>query len=207
MAPQGDYMTKKNCLPTRPSKEQRIADGNKPTKKIGGGKKLTELLPESAFGLPTPPPEDTTLVTFPTPMDQQDAVPTLGVTPFIDSEHRLPPSEVCRATGVQNCHCCDDLSCGDNASPEADAARIHALPPNQKYNSFMTPAVRRLVGEFTVWDETHNSAEFARRRHQAIEKLAYARYERTGCTDAFVNWLWAERVLDGKLVGWKEQEP
>jgi hypothetical protein len=44
-------------------------------------------------------------------------------------------------------------------------------------------------------------------RHQLIEKLAYARYERTGCTDAFVNWLWAERVLDGKLVGWEEQKP
>ena len=35
-------------------------------------------------------------------------------------------------------------------------------------------------------------------RRKWIEKLAYARYEKTGNSDAFVNWLWAERIVDGR---------
>jgi len=35
----------------------------------------------------------------------------------------LRVSEVCRETRVQNCHCCDDLGCCDNLSPEKALTR------------------------------------------------------------------------------------
>ena len=177
-------MTKKNDIHELGTPVYFPAKKPKKTK----GKKPTELLPTSALGLPTPPPKDTAMVTFPAPMDQQDAVPTLGVTPFIDSEHRLPSSEICGAIGVQSRRICDDLSCGDNTA---------ALESRENRNSDLNVRISSPLRDACLHYAEEN-------RHQLIEKLAYARYERTGCTDAFVNWLWAERVLDSKLVGGEE---
>lgn len=60
----------------------------------------------------------------------------------------LTPSQVCRRYHIQACHCCEDLSCGDNISPAnglVDASK--ALLAVYDANSAISPDDARRLRE------------------------------------------------------------
>lgn len=63
---------------------------------------------------------------------KKKAAPKTGAEPkATPKEFRdMTASEVCKEAGIQSCHNCDDMSCGDNLSRiEPAAATIHASQP------------------------------------------------------------------------------